>query len=159
MTGDEPLGLGDATTALEELAELDELATTLGQDYPGATLDDIDPEAVARALGREAVDDLRALQQIERELERQGYLDRREGRIELTPRAIRRLGLRALTRVFATSTRAAAATTTSATRARPASSPGPAGSGGSATSSRSTSSAPCATRCCARPAYPAGACA
>jgi uncharacterized protein with von Willebrand factor type A (vWA) domain len=100
MTGGDPLGMGDATTALEELAELDELATTLNQGYAGATLDDIDPEAVARALGREAVDDLRVLQQIERELERQGYVDRREGRMELTPRAIRRIGLRALTRVF-----------------------------------------------------------
>ena len=100
MTGGDPLGLGDATTALEELAELDELATTLNQGYAGATLDDIDPEAVARALGREAVDDLRVLQQIERELERQGYVDRREGRMDLTPRAIRRIGLRALTRVF-----------------------------------------------------------
>ena len=82
MTGGDPLGLGDATTALEELAELDELATTLNQGYAGATLDDIDPEAVARALGREAVDDLRVLQQIERELERQGYVrhvDRRAG--------------------------------------------------------------------------------
>ena len=35
MTGDQPLGLGEATDALEELAELDELAAALRQDYPG----------------------------------------------------------------------------------------------------------------------------
>ena len=121
MTGGDPLGLGDATTALEELAELDELATTLNQGYAGATLDDIDPEAVARALGREAVDDLRVLQQIERELERQGYVDRREGRMDLTPRAIRRIGLRALTRVFSDVDAADAGTTTPRMRARRAS--------------------------------------
>jgi uncharacterized protein with von Willebrand factor type A (vWA) domain len=100
MTGDEPLGMGDATSVLEELAELDELAQSLGQDYPGASLEDVDPEAIARALGREAVDDLRALQQIERELERQGYLTRKNGKMELTPRAVRRLGQTALARVF-----------------------------------------------------------
>ncbi|HMA47023.1 MAG TPA: hypothetical protein VKP11_07475, partial [Frankiaceae bacterium] len=69
MLGQAPLGLGDATSALEELAELDELASSLAQDYPGATLDDVDPEAVRRALGRAAVDDLRALRQVEKELE------------------------------------------------------------------------------------------
>ncbi len=101
MTGDQPLGMGEATSALEELAELDELATALAQDYPGASLDDVDAEAVAEALGRSAVDDLRALQQMERELERQGYLTRKAGKLELTPRAVRRLGAAALQRVFA----------------------------------------------------------
>ena len=52
MNGDEALGVGDATTALEELADLEELEQTLGQDYPGASLDDVDAEAVRRALGR-----------------------------------------------------------------------------------------------------------
>ena len=96
----EGLGLGDATTALEELAELDELAAALGQDYPGASLDDVDPEAVRRALGRRAVDDVRALQQVEKELERQGYVQRTGGRLELTPRAVRRIGQSALARIF-----------------------------------------------------------
>ncbi|MCK9877194.1 hypothetical protein MXD59_15655 [Frankia sp. Ag45/Mut15] len=100
LTGDTPLGLGDATSALEEMAELDELASTLSQDYAGASLQDVDPEAVARALGRSAVDDLRSLQQIERELESQGFITRRAGNLELTPRAVRRIGQAALARIF-----------------------------------------------------------
>ncbi len=56
---------------------------------------------MARALGRQAVDDLRALQQVERELERQGYLTRKGGELELTAKAIRRIGQTALRRVFA----------------------------------------------------------
>jgi uncharacterized protein with von Willebrand factor type A (vWA) domain len=102
MDGDRPLGLGDATTALEEVADLEELDAMLDQDYPGATLDDVDPELVERALGRAAVDDLSALRRVERELQRQGYLQRSGGRLELTPRAVRRLGATALRRVFAT---------------------------------------------------------
>ncbi|HUA28453.1 MAG TPA: hypothetical protein VMC03_06180 [Streptosporangiaceae bacterium] len=101
MTGDAPLGLSEATTALSELADLAELEDSLRQDYPGARLDDIDEEAVRRALGRQAVDDMEALRQIERELERQGYLQRNDGKLELTPKAVRRLGETALRRVFA----------------------------------------------------------
>jgi uncharacterized protein with von Willebrand factor type A (vWA) domain len=101
MTGSEPLGLGDATTALSELADLADLEEAMRQDYPGAMLDDIDEEAVRRALGRQAVDDMEALRQIERELERQGYLLNNEGKLELTPKAVRRLGDTALRKVFA----------------------------------------------------------
>jgi len=96
------LGLGEATSALEELADLEELEAALGQDYPGASLDDIDEDAVQRALGRGAVDDVAALRRIERELQTQGYLARDEhGRLELSPRAVRRLGATALRKVFA----------------------------------------------------------
>jgi Uncharacterized protein with a von Willebrand factor type A (vWA) domain len=101
MTGDQPLGMADATTALQELSDLGELEAALRQDYPGARLDDIDEAAVRRALGRSAVDDLEALRRIERELEEQGYLRRQRGRLELTPKAVRRLGETALRRVFA----------------------------------------------------------
>jgi len=101
MSGQEPMGLGDATTALAELADLADLEAALRQDYPGARMDDIDEEAVRRALGRSAVDDMDNLRQIERELERQGYLQRTDGRLELTPKAVRRLGETALRKVFA----------------------------------------------------------
>jgi uncharacterized protein with von Willebrand factor type A (vWA) domain len=100
MSGEEPLGLGDATTALAELADLADLENAFEQDYPGASLDDIDEDAVRRAFGRQAVDDVEALRRMERELERQGYLTRNGGRLELTPKAVRRLGDTALRRIF-----------------------------------------------------------
>jgi uncharacterized protein with von Willebrand factor type A (vWA) domain len=101
MSGSEPLGLGDATTAVAELSDVESLERSLGQAYAGATLDDVDEEMVARALGRAAVDDLEALRRIERELTRQGWLTRRDGKLELSPRAVRRIGATALRRVFA----------------------------------------------------------
>jgi uncharacterized protein with von Willebrand factor type A (vWA) domain len=102
MRGAQGLGMGDATSALEELADLDDLEAALGQDYPGASLDDIDEAAVQRALGRSAVDDVAALRRIERELTEQGYLVRdSRGKLELSPRAVRRLGATALRKVFA----------------------------------------------------------
>ena len=101
LQGDEPLGAGDATSALQDLADLDELESTMAQDYPGASLEDIDEEAVQRALGRRAADEVAALRRLERELEEQGYLQRSGERLDLTPKAVRRLGQTALRRVFA----------------------------------------------------------
>jgi uncharacterized protein with von Willebrand factor type A (vWA) domain len=99
--GEQPLGLGDATTALEELADLESLESTLGQRYPGASLDDVDREALERALGRAAVEDLETLRRLERELAEQGYLLREQGELRLSPKAIRRIGAVALRRIFA----------------------------------------------------------
>jgi len=101
MRGDEPLGVGDGTSALQDLADLDELESALRQDYPGARLDDIDEEAVQRALGRRAADELQELRRLERELEDQGYLTRQGDRLDLTAKAVRRLGQTALRRVLA----------------------------------------------------------
>jgi uncharacterized protein with von Willebrand factor type A (vWA) domain len=98
MQGERGLGLPDATEALAEMADLEALEAQLSQDYAGATLDDVDVEAVERALGRQAVDDIQRLREIERELREQGYLTERS---ELSPKAVRRIGRTALRRVFA----------------------------------------------------------
>jgi uncharacterized protein with von Willebrand factor type A (vWA) domain len=100
MDGEEGLGYADATSALAELADLDQLDELLGQDYPGASLDDIDEELIERALGRNAVEDMGQLRRIERELREQGYVQRGSDGLRLTPRALRRLGNTALRRVF-----------------------------------------------------------
>ncbi|QXG74997.1 hypothetical protein KUM42_14250 [Modestobacter sp. L9-4] len=99
--GEQGLGMGDATSAVAELADLEALSQQLSQGYAGASLADVDEELLEQALGRSAVDDLAALRQLERELERQGYLNRSEGKLELSPKAVRRLGATALRRVFA----------------------------------------------------------
>jgi len=98
MRGERGMGVGEGTGVLEELAELDGLAEALSSER----LADVDEAAVQRALGRGAVDDLAALRRIEQELQAQGYLVRdARGRLEMSPRAVRRLGATALRRVFA----------------------------------------------------------
>ena len=101
MQGEDPMGAGEGTDALQDLADLDELESALSQDYPGASLEDVDEEALERALGRRAADDLRALRRMERELAEQGYLNRNGDRLDLTAKAVRRLGQTALRHVFA----------------------------------------------------------
>ncbi len=86
---DEPLPMSATVEAVERLSDLDELERAVEGDYPGASLEDVDEEALRRELGDDAVADLRQLRAIERALEEAGVLQRRRGRLELTPRGAR----------------------------------------------------------------------
>ncbi|MFD4467284.1 VWA domain-containing protein [Rhodococcus sp. NPDC058505] len=95
--GDDGMGLGAGTAALADIADLEQLAEQLSQEYAGAQLDDIDPEALLRQLGPESAADARTLADLERALQQQGYLDRgADGQWRLSPRAMRKLGEAAL---------------------------------------------------------------
>jgi uncharacterized protein with von Willebrand factor type A (vWA) domain len=98
--GGESLGYSDAVEAVAELADLEALEQSLAQGHPGATLDDVDVEVLEQHLGASAAADFRALRELERELERQGFVTRDDDGLRLTPRAVRRLGETALKRVF-----------------------------------------------------------
>jgi uncharacterized protein with von Willebrand factor type A (vWA) domain len=99
-SGTEEGSLSQTVDWMEHLREYEDLATALDQDYPGARLEDVDEDALRRALGDDAVDDLRALREIERILEQAGAATRAQGRLELTPRGIRRLGERSLAKIY-----------------------------------------------------------
>jgi uncharacterized protein with von Willebrand factor type A (vWA) domain len=95
--GDNPMGMGEATRAMEELGQLDALAEQLAQSYPGARLEDIDLDAIGDLLGEDARVDAHTLADLERELQRQGLFERAaDGSLQLSPKAIRRLGESAL---------------------------------------------------------------
>lgn len=101
LRGDRPLGYAEAVGAVADLADVQDLQAQLAQDYPGATLDDVDVDALGRQLAPSAQQDLAALRELESELERQGYLHRGSDGATLTPKALRRLGETALRRIFA----------------------------------------------------------
>ncbi len=99
--GDGPgMPMAAAVDAMERLHDYEELDRAMQGDYAGASLDDVDEEAVSRTLGDTAAQDLRRLKQIERMLEDAGLVQRRRGRLEVTPRGARKLGERALTQIF-----------------------------------------------------------
>lgn len=96
--GEEGMGLGDGTGALQDLAQLDALADQLAQSHRGARMDDVDLDALARQLGQDAAVDAKTLQDLERALRDSGYLKRgSDGELRLSPKAMRQLG-RALLR-------------------------------------------------------------
>lgn len=97
FSGDNPFGMGEGTQALADIGELEQLAEQLSQAYPGATMDDVDLDALARQLGEDAAVDVRTLAELERALLNQGFLDRgSDGQWRLSPKAMRRLGETAL---------------------------------------------------------------
>ena len=97
FSGDNPLGMGQGAQALADIGELEQLAEQLSQSYSGATMDDVDLDALARQLGDEAAVDARTLADLERALMNQGFLDRgSDGQWRLSPKAMRQLGQAAL---------------------------------------------------------------
>ncbi len=97
FSGDNPLGMGQGAQALADIGELEQLAEQLSQSYPGATMDDVDLDALARQLGEQAAVDARTLAELERALMDQGFLDRgSDGQWRLSPKAMRQLGQAAL---------------------------------------------------------------
>jgi uncharacterized protein with von Willebrand factor type A (vWA) domain len=97
FAGGNPLGMGEAARALEDIAELEQLAEQLSQSYAGAQMDDVDLDMLARQLGDEAAVDARSLAELERALMDQGFMDRgSDGQWRLSPKAMRQLGQAAL---------------------------------------------------------------
>ncbi|HEX6010153.1 MAG TPA: hypothetical protein VFZ50_08625 [Actinomycetota bacterium] len=98
--GEDAVPLSATVDAMERLHDYEELDRSLRGDYAGASIDDVDEEALRNTLGEDAVRDLRRLKQIERMLEEAGLVSRRDGRLDVTPKGARKLGERALVRVF-----------------------------------------------------------
>lgn len=95
--GENGMGLGDGTGALQDIADLENLGNQLSQQYNGAALDDIDADALLKQLGPEAAADARMLSELEKALEHQGFMDKgADGQWRLSPKAMRQLGQSAL---------------------------------------------------------------
>jgi uncharacterized protein with von Willebrand factor type A (vWA) domain len=98
--GEETIPMQATVEALERLSDYEDLDRSMGAEYAGASLEDVDEDRLRRTLGEDAVRDLRQLKEVERALERAGLVTRAGGRLQITPRGARKLGERALIRVF-----------------------------------------------------------
>lgn len=97
FSGDNPLGMGEGAQAMNDIAELEQLADQLSQSYAGAQMDDVDLDMLARQLGEDAAVDARTLAELEKAMMNQGFLDRgSDGQWRLSPKAMRQLGQAAL---------------------------------------------------------------
>jgi|DewCreStandDraft_1066081.scaffolds.fasta_scaffold00588_18 uncharacterized protein with von Willebrand factor type A (vWA) domain len=101
FSGDEPLTLTEALDLMGQLQELEQLERQIRRARDGQALDQVDAAEVERLLGPEARQALEQLQQVTRILEEAGYIVKRGATYELTPRAIRKIGQKALTDIFA----------------------------------------------------------
>ncbi len=100
LGGVDPLGMVEAAELMERLGQLDQLEHLLRSAISPAELAEVDLDAVRALLDDETARALERLSQLGRLLEAQGLVEHREGRHDLTPRALRRIGQRALADLF-----------------------------------------------------------
>ncbi len=100
LGGEGEIGLAAAGELYAELGRLDELAAVLRSVTQPGELAEVDAQAVAELLGTDAARELAVLEGLTRALEADGLVGRRDGRLEMTARGLRRLGARALEELF-----------------------------------------------------------
>jgi uncharacterized protein with von Willebrand factor type A (vWA) domain len=98
---DESMSLAEAMQVMEHLDELEQMERDLDAARRGDNLDDLDSEKVGDLLGPDAQQALDQLRELARQLEEAGYLEWRGDEMQLTPRATRKLGQKALQDIFA----------------------------------------------------------
>ncbi|GIW39618.1 MAG: hypothetical protein KatS3mg076_0195 [Candidatus Binatia bacterium] len=94
--GPEALGYREALELMEEFRRLKQLEEQL---FRGA-LEQVDPTELGRWLGPEALRDFEVLREVQVLLVEAGYLWNREGRIQLSPKGVRRIGQLALRDIY-----------------------------------------------------------
>ncbi|MDP9243599.1 MAG: VWA domain-containing protein [Chloroflexota bacterium] len=100
FSGDDPMGLPEALAAIDRQQQFSSLEEELMSARDPDALERIDADLLRDLGGDDSAEDLDQLRELTRALEEAGYLERDGGRLELTPRAARKLGMRALTEIF-----------------------------------------------------------
>src|SRR5260370_17884771 len=90
--GDENITMKEAMRVMEELQEMDQLERQLRRAKDPDDLDKIDPAEGERLLGEDAARELQQLRELAKKLEEARYLAQRGGELQLTARAMRKIG-------------------------------------------------------------------
>jgi uncharacterized protein with von Willebrand factor type A (vWA) domain len=100
FSGQDPLGFAEAAQMMNELGDIDQLENLLrGATNPGA-LAEADIDKARDLLGDDAARSLDKMAELAKKLEEAGLIENKEGRFELTPRGIRKIGQNALNDLF-----------------------------------------------------------
>jgi uncharacterized protein with von Willebrand factor type A (vWA) domain len=100
FSGQDPLGFAEAADVMSRLGDMDALENMLrSASQPGA-LADVDIDRVRDLMGDAAARSLEKMGELAKMLEEAGLIENREGRLELTPRGLRKIGSNALNDLF-----------------------------------------------------------
>ncbi len=100
FSGKESIPYSEALKLMETLQRMDELERQFRESQYNRTLDDIDEQMVKDLLGNEALEELERLRSITKTLEEAGYIRMKDGKYELTPSGMRKIGQKALEDIF-----------------------------------------------------------
>jgi uncharacterized protein with von Willebrand factor type A (vWA) domain len=100
FNGSDPLGFADAAEVMNQLGDLDRLEQMMSTASNPGALAEVDIDRAGELLGDDAARSLEQLAKLARQLTEAGLMDQREGRLELTPRGLRKIGQNALSDLF-----------------------------------------------------------
>ncbi|MEO5725285.1 MAG: hypothetical protein ABIQ39_09610, partial [Ilumatobacteraceae bacterium] len=100
MEGSDPMGMGQAMQTMQELGELDQLENLLRNATNPGELAEADMNRVRDLMGDDAARSLDRLAQLTKMLQDAGLIEQKEGRLELTPKGLRKIGSNALRDLF-----------------------------------------------------------
>ena len=100
FNGQDQMGMQQAMDAMAELGELQQMEGMLRQATNPAQLAEVDLDKVRNSLGEEAANSLEKLAELTKMLEDAGLVNRKEGKLELTPRGLRAIGNNSLKELF-----------------------------------------------------------
>ena len=98
--GEQPMDMQQAMQAMQEMADLDAMENMMRQAAGPSQLGEFDLDKVQEILGEQSAQSLQRLAEMTKVLEEAGLINRKEGRVELTPRGLRAIGNNALRELF-----------------------------------------------------------
>lgn len=101
FSGDDPLQLSQMAGLLDTMDDLDQLEHMLQSTTQPGQLAEVDIDRARELLGDDAARSLERLSEMAKLLEEAGLIEQKEGRYELTPSGVRKIGQQALADLFA----------------------------------------------------------
>ena len=98
--GQDPMGMGQAMQQMQELGDLDQLENLLRNASSPSALAEADMDKVRDLMGDDAAKSLGRLAELTKQLEEAGLIEQKEGRLEMTPKGLRKIGSNALRELF-----------------------------------------------------------
>ncbi len=98
--GQDPMGMGQAMQTMQELGDLDQLENLLRNATNPGALAEADMDRVRELMGDDAARSLERLAELTKMLKDAGLIEQKEGRLELTPKGLRKIGSNALRDLF-----------------------------------------------------------
>ena len=98
--GQDPMGFQQAMQAMQDMGDLDQLENLLRNASSPGALAEADMDRVRDLMGDDAAKSLERLAELTKMLEEAGLIEQKEGRLEMTPKGLRRIGSNALRDLF-----------------------------------------------------------
>jgi uncharacterized protein with von Willebrand factor type A (vWA) domain len=100
FTGQDPMGFAEAMRSMQELGDLEQLDNLLRNSSSPSALAEADLDRVSELLGEDVAQSLQKMAEITKKLKEAGLIEQTEGKLEMTPRGLRKIGEKALRDVF-----------------------------------------------------------